>query len=219
MVHFLNGQPMSLLWLNRLGPLAAALLLFPAALLHAALPTPDQNPSHTSVAGQLLIATPTMADPRFSQSVILMVRHDHDGALGIIINRLAAERPLATVLRAVGADAEGVTGTIQIFIGGPVQPEVGFVVHSPDYHRPETLDVDDHVAMTSNREILRDIATKHGPRQSLIAFGYAGWGAGQLEGELERRAWYTAPDDPDLVFGIDREKVWDEAVKRRTQDL
>jgi len=209
---------MWLLWLNRLGSLAAALLL-PAVLLHAALPTPGESPGHTSLAGQLLIATPTMADPRFHQSVILMVKHDSDGALGIIINHLAAERPLATVLRAVGADADGVSGTIQIFIGGPVQPEVGFVVHSPDYHRPETLVIDDHVAMTSNREILRDIATKHGPKQSLIAFGYAGWSAGQLDNELEHRAWYTAPDDADLIFEIDREKVWDEAVKRRTQDL
>ena len=209
---------MWLLWLNRLGSLAAALLL-PAVLLHAALPTPGESPGHTSLAGQLLIATPTMADPRFHQSVILMVKHDSDGALGIIINHLAAERPLATVLRAVGADADGVSGSIQIFIGGPVQPEVGFVVHSTEYHRPETLVIDDHVAMTSNREILRDIATKHGPRQSLIAFGYAGWGAGQLDNELEHRAWYTAPDDTDLIFQIDREKVWDEAVKRRTQDL
>jgi putative transcriptional regulator len=209
---------MWLLWLNRLGSLAAALLL-PAVLLHAALPTPGESPGHTSLAGQLLVATPTMADPRFHQSVILMVKHDSDGALGIIINHLAAERPLATVLRAVGADADGVSGTIQIFIGGPVQPEVGFVVHSPDYHRPETMDIDDHVAMTSNREILRDIATKHGPKQSLIAFGYAGWSAGQLDNELEHRAWYTAPDDADLIFEIDREKVWDEAVKRRTQDL
>ena len=209
---------MWLLWLNRLGSLAAALLL-PAVLLHAALPTPGESPAHTSLAGQLLVATPTMGDPRFHQSVILMVKHDSDGALGIIINHLAAERPLATVLRAVGADADGVSGTIQIFIGGPVQPEVGFVVHSTEYHRPETLVIDDHVAMTSNREILRDIATKHGPRQSLIAFGYAGWGAGQLDNELEHRAWYTAPDDTDLIFQIDREKVWDEAVKRRTQDL
>jgi putative transcriptional regulator len=180
---------------------------------------PDQNPSHTSLAGQLLIATPTMADPRFHQSVILMVKHDSDGALGIIINHLAAERPLATVLRAVGADAGGASGTVQILIGGPVQHEVGFVVHSPDYHRPDTLDIDDHVAMTSNREILRDIAMKQGPKQSLIAFGYAGWGAGQLESELEHRAWYTAPDDADLIFETDRDKVWDEAVKRRTQNL
>ena len=209
---------MWLLWLNRLGSLAAALLL-PAVLLHAALPTAGESPGHTSPAGQLLVATPTMGDPRFHQSVILMVKHDSDGALGIIINHLAAERPLATVLRAVGADADGVSGTIQIFIGGPVQPEVGFVVHSTEYHRPETLVIDDHVAMTSNREILRDIATKHGPKQSLIAFGYAGWSAGQLDNELEHRAWYTAPDDADLIFKIDREKVWDEAVKRRTQDL
>ena len=209
---------MWLLWLNRLGSLAAALLL-PAVLLHAALPTAGESPGHTSLAGQLLVATPTMGDPRFHQSVILMVKHDSDGALGIIINHLAAERPLATVLRAVGADADGVSGSIQIFIGGPVQPEVGFVVHSPEYHRPETLVIDDHVAMTSNREILRDIATKHGPKQSLIAFGYAGWSAGQLDNELERRAWYTAPDDADLIFEKDRDKVWDEAVKRRTQDL
>ena len=69
------------------------------------------------------------------------------------------------------------------------------------------------------REILRDIATKRGPKQSLIAFGYAGWGAGQLENELARRAWYTAPDDADLIFETDRDKVWDEAVKRRTQNL
>ncbi len=206
-------------WITRLGSIAAALLLLPAVLLHAALPTPGESPGHTSLAGQLLIATPSMADPRFYQSVILMVRHDSDGALGIIINRLAAERPLADVLRAVGVDPAGVSGTVPIFIGGPVQPEVGFVVHSPDYHRPETLDIDDHVAMTSNREIMRDIATKHGPKQSLIAFGYAGWGAGQLENELERRAWYTAPDDPDLIFEKNRDKVWDEAVKRRTQDL
>jgi putative transcriptional regulator len=210
---------MSPAWLNRLGALVAVLLLFPAVLLHAARPTPDQNPSRTSLAGQLLIATPTMADPRFHQSVILMVKHDSDGALGIIINHLAAERPLATVLRAVGADTDGASGTVQIFIGGPVQHEVGFVVHSRDYHRPDTLDIDDHVAMTSNREILRDIATKQGPKQSLIAFGYAGWGAGQLENELDHRAWYTAPDDADLIFETDRDKVWDEAVKRRTQNL
>ena len=210
---------MSLAWLNRLGPVAAVLLLFPAALLYAALPTPGESPGHTSLAGQLLVATPVMADPRFSQSVILMVRHDSDGALGIIINRPLAERPLASVLQAVGIDDPGVSGTVRIFIGGPVQPEVGFVVHSPEYHRPETLMVDDHVAMTSSREILRDIATKHGPKQNLIAFGYAGWGAGQLEGELERRAWYTAPDDPALIFEQDRDKVWDEAVKHRTQDL
>jgi len=195
-----------------------AVMLFPAALLHAARPLPADAPSH-SVAGQLLVASPTMQDPRFYHTVILMIRHDRDGALGIVINRPLQERSLASLLRALGSDDTNADGTIRIFAGGPVQPEVGFVVHSTDYHRPETLDIDSHVAMTSSREILRDIAKKQGPKRSLVAFGYAGWGAGQLESEFERRAWFTAPDDPDLIFEWDRDKVWDEAVKRRTQDL
>ena len=82
-----------------------------------------------------------------------------------------------------------VAGTVRIFAGGPVQPEIGFVIHSTDYHRPGTLDVNGRVAMTASREILRDIGNDNGPKQSLIAFGYAGWGPGQLEGELARRDW------------------------------
>jgi len=100
-----------------------------------------------------------------------------------------------------------------------VQPEVGFVVHSADYRRAETIVVDSHVAVTSTREILRDIALKQGPQKSLIAFGYAGWGPGQLDGEMAQRAWFTAEEGTDLIFEMDRAKVWDEAMKRRTQDL
>jgi putative transcriptional regulator len=205
-------------WCIRLGLIVVAMLL-PAALLHAARPTAGDVPDHNSFAGQLLIAAPTMSDPRFYQTVILMVRHDREGALGIVINRPVQERSLASLLAALGSNDVAAEGTIRIFAGGPVQPEVGFVVHSTDYHRPETLDIDSHVAMTSSREILRDIARKQGPKQSLVAFGYAGWGAGQLENEIERRAWFMAPDDTALIFEQDREKVWDEAMKRRTQDL
>jgi putative transcriptional regulator len=92
-------------------------------------------------------------------------------------------------------------------------------VHSSDYHRPETLDVDGRFAMTSSREVLRDIAANAGPMKSLVAFGYAGWGPGQLEGELAHNVWYTAPADPALVFDDDRDKVWEHATARRTQDL
>jgi putative transcriptional regulator len=188
--------------------------------LQAALPTLTELPRHDSVAGQLLIAAPTMSDPRFHQVVILMVRHDRDGALGIVVNRPVQERSLASLLEAVGAGGDAAAeGQVLIFAGGPVQPEIGFVLHSTDYRRAETLDIDDHVAMTSGREILRDIARKQGPRQSLVAFGYAGWGAGQLENELERRAWFRVPNDAALVFERDRNKVWDEAMKHRTQDL
>jgi putative transcriptional regulator len=106
-----------------------------------------------------------------------------------------------------------------VFIGGPVQPNVGFVVHSTDYRRAGTLDVDGRVAMTSSLEVLRDIADKKGPAKALIAFGYAGWAPGQLENELARNVWDTAPEDPALVFDDDRDKVWEHAAARRTRDL
>jgi putative transcriptional regulator len=208
---------MSFISLQRLGATVAAILL--PATLYAALPTPAEAPEQQFLTGQLLIASPTMGDPRFLQTVILMVRHDRNGALGIIINRPIGDRPLARLLEALGENDPGVAGTVRIFAGGPVQPDIGFVLHSTDYHRSDTLDIDAHVAMTSSREILRDIGNQRGPNKSLIAFGYSGWAPGQLEGELAHGFWYTTPQDANLVFDDDRDEVWDHAMKRRTQDL
>jgi putative transcriptional regulator len=98
-----------------------------------------------------------------------------------------------------------------VFSGGPVEPEVGFVVHSPDYRRPETVVVNDRLSMTSSLDILRDIGAKKGPAKVLVAFGYAGWGPDQLEGEIKVHAWGIAEADPTLVFDEDRDKVWDHA--------
>jgi putative transcriptional regulator len=212
------GKWMISLWLKRLYLLVAALLL-PATLLHAALPAPAQGPQRAFLAGQLLIAAPAMADPRFYQAVILIVRHDQKGALGIVINRPIEDRSLASLLEALGEKDTGVMGSVRIFAGGPVQPEIGFVIHSADYHRPDTMDIDGRLAMTSSREILRDIGNKQGPAKSLVAFGYAGWASGQLEGELAQRFWFTTPEDSKLVFDRDRDRVWDDAMQRRTQDL
>jgi putative transcriptional regulator len=203
---------------QRLGLIAAAVSLS-ATLVYAALPERSEVPEQTFVTGQLLVASPTMGDPRFVQTVILMVRHDRNGALGIVINRPLGDRPLAKLLEALGDKEAGVTGTVRIFAGGPVQPDIGFVLHSADYHRADTVDIDGHVAMTSSREILRDIGNQRGPNKSLIAFGYAGWAPGQLEGELAHGFWFTTPQDAKLVFDDDRDAVWDNAIKRRTQDL
>ena len=96
---------------------------------------------------------------------------------------------------------------------------LALIIRLRDYRRPGTIDIDARLAMTSSREILHDIGSNKGPARSLIAFGYAGWGPGQLEGEVEHRSWFMAPEDPGLVFDLDRDKVWDEAMKRRTQDL
>ena len=203
---------------QRLGLIAAAVSLS-ATLVYAALPERSEVPEQTFVTGQLLVASPTMGDPRFVQTVILMVRHDRNGALGVVINRPLGDRPLAKLLEALGDKKAAVTGTVRIFAGGPVQPEIGFVLHSADYHRADTVDIDGHVAMTSSREILRDIGNQRGPSKSLIAFGYAGWAPGQLEGELAHGFWFTTPQDAKLVFDDDRDAVWDHAMKRRTQDL
>src|SRR6201988_4144952 len=143
---------MSLMSLPRLGAIAAAILV-PATLLHAALPTPTDAPEQGSLTGQLLIAAPTMGDPRFAHTVILMVRHDRNGALGIVINRPIGERPLAGILDALGEKDTQVAGEGRMFAGGPVQPEIGFVVHSAEYHRSATVDIDGRVAMTSSLEI------------------------------------------------------------------
>jgi putative transcriptional regulator len=209
---------MRLIRLARLSLVVAAIFL-PAALLNAALPTPEEAPKHPSLAGQLLVASPEMGDPRFYHAVILVVRHDRNGALGIIINRPVGDRSLGSLLEALGEKDSGVVGSVRIFAGGPVQPEIGFVLHSTDYHRPETLDIDSRVAMTSSPQVLRDIGNRQGPSKSLIAFGYAGWRSGQLEGELGRGDWLTAEDDEKLIFDDNRDEVWDEAMKRRTQGL
>jgi putative transcriptional regulator len=209
---------MPLTWIER-PLLALAAILLPAALVHAALQNPAESPGQASLAGQILIASPSLRDPRFDHTVILMVRHSPGGALGIVLNRPLGERPLASLLEDIGEKNSGVTGSLRIFYGGPVQPEIGFVVHGTDYHRPETVEIDGRVAMTSSREILRDIASRHGPQKLLVAFGYAGWGPGQLESELVQRAWFTAAEDSKLIFDDDRDKVWDDAMTHRTQDL
>ena len=204
--------------------LAAALLVLVSGLLRAAEPAPDPP------AGQLLIASAAIGDPRFYHTVILLLRHDKDGALGIVINRPLGLRSIASLLAATGdktgdkpgnnegADP-GVEGTIRVFWGGPVAPQLGFVVHSAEYHRGETLTVDGKLAMTATKEILRDIGHHQGPQKSFFALGYAGWGKGQLEGEIARRDWFTAPADPALVFDEARDRVWDEALARRSREL
>jgi putative transcriptional regulator len=180
---------------------------------------PPEHSDTTSLAGQLLIAAPAIGDPRFAHTVILMVRHDKEGALGIVINRPVGERSIAALLEATGHDDADVAGMVRIFAGGPVQPELGFVLHSAEYRRAETVDVDGRVAMTASRQVLLDIGHNQGPEKSLFALGYAGWGPGQLEDELAHRNWFTTPEEPKLVFDDDRDNLWEDAMARRTREL
>jgi len=194
-----------------------AALLAAAVMLHPAPPTAAQSAG--SLAGQLLVASPSIGDPRFARTVIVMARHDKDGAFGIVINRLVREISLATLLELLGEKDTAAAGTIRLFAGGPVQPELGFVVHGGDYRAPGTIDITGRLALSANREVLLDIARGKGPEHALAAFGYSGWGPGQLEGELKRGDWVVAPAEPKLVLEHDREQVWDAAYAQRTQDL
>jgi putative transcriptional regulator len=208
-----------MVWLRfiRLLVLLAAVAA-PAALFGAAPPGGEPSQGHF-LTGQLLVAAPSMGDPRFRETVIVMVRHSRDGAMGLIVNRPVGEQPMADLLQAFGDDASKAEGNVPIYLGGPVQKELAFVLHSTDYRGTGTMDVTGEIAVTANRDVIHDIAAKTGPRKFLLMFGYAGWAPGQLEGELAANAWYTAPIDPALVFDIPRDKVWERATERRTRDL
>jgi putative transcriptional regulator len=209
----------------------AALMLGAAALGGAVATADDASPPADPPPGELLIASAEIQDPRFFHSVVLLVHHDNSGAFGIVINNPLGERPLAALL--AGADDKDATtgkdgpdpkdsaieGMIRVFAGGPVEPQLGFVIHGTDYRRPETLAFGDGLAVTASKGILRDIGHHQGPTQYLCAFGYAGWGAGQLEGEIERHDWFTAPAEPALVFDAERGTVWEKALARRTREL
>jgi putative transcriptional regulator len=186
-----------------------------ATALHAALPTEPDISGRTSFAGQLLVATPSLRGSAFERAVILVAQHNRDGALGIVINRPLQERPIAALLEAFGADATGINGSVRIFAGGPVSAELGFVVHSAEYRLADTLDIDGRVALSAAPDVLRAIAHGGGPAKALVAFGYAGWAAAQLDDEIARGDWYTVPEDPALVFDDDRTKVWADAMARR----
>jgi len=193
---------------------AAAAVAVSATALHAALPTSPDVSGPTSVAGQLLIATAALRGPPFERTVILVAQHSRDGALGIVINRPLEERSITNLLDAFGGDASGVSGKVRVYLGGPVDPQIGFVLHSADYHSDDDVDIDGRVALATGPEILRDIGLGKGPRQSLIAFGYAGWGPLQLDNELLKGVWTTVPEDPALVFDDDRTMVWTDAMAR-----
>jgi putative transcriptional regulator len=211
-------QPMCLNWPKRLLAVFTAIIVS-AMLLSAARPSRAQTPVPSPLVGQLLVASPAIRDLRFDHAVILVIHHDQDGTMGLIINMPVQEMPWIEVFKMLGEKDTNVSGNVQVFAGGPVQPNIGFVIHSPDYRGPGTINVDKDVRMTTNGQILRDIANHKGPNKSIVAFGYAGWAGGQLENEMQHGIWFTASGDPKLIFDEDRDKVWNIAYSRRIQEL
>ena len=168
-----------------------------------------------SLSGKVLVAREGMPDPRFQETVIYLVDHDKNGALGLVVNKPFAAGPIAALLDQLGIDAEehgeDVGGSVTLHYGGPVDPGRNFVLHSADYEVDSTQYVSDGIAWTIGPEVLIDIALGQGPRRSLLIFGYSGWGPSQLEDELARGDWKVIDADPDLVLGTDHESKWERA--------
>ena len=171
------------------------------------------------LTGQLIVAMPTMADPRFARSVIYMCVHNADGAMGLVINKPFESLTFSQLLNQLDMDLSSGSDDIRVHFGGPVESGRGFVLHSSEYEQSGTIMVDDGVGLTATVDILRDIAGGNGPRQSLLALGYAGWGAGQLDGEIQQNAWLHVAPDESLVFDDDLETKWERSFGKIGIDL
>ena len=199
------------------GVIATAAVLFVAAFPGTGLA--DQAAPSASTVGQLLVAARSMPDGRFARTVIYMVRHDENGAMGVVVNRPIGDVPMAAVLDGLGLESDAAEGSIRVHYGGPVEGAAGFVLHSPDYLEPDSLAVDGGYTLTTSVEVVRAIAGGAGPERSLLLFGYSGWGPGQLESEMQRDDWVVVPADEALVFGADHEAKWEYALDLRGVDL
>jgi putative transcriptional regulator len=169
--------------------------------------------------GQLLIAMPTMSDPRFERSVIYMCAHTSEGAMGLVLNRLMGSVTFPDLLEQIGIESENVEDVIRVHFGGPVESGRGFVLHTADYLLDGTLVVDGGIALTASVDILRAIADGGGPRHRLLALGYAGWGPGQLEGEIQANGWLNVPADADLIFDDNLDGKWEASLAKIGIDL
>jgi putative transcriptional regulator len=181
---------------------------------------PDRDTRQSSLAGRLLVATPDLEDPNFRQTVVYMIQHDDDGAMGLVVNRVLGSGPLDELLEGLGIDAEGNADIeVEVHYGGPVEAGRIFMLHTPDYRSEDTTVVSNLAALTVTPEILRDIAAGKGPRRSLFALGYAGWAPHQLEDELAVGAWVVVEADEALLFDREADTKWQRAFDRRGIDL
>lgn len=169
--------------------------------------------------GQLLIAMPHMGDPRFARSIIYICAHTSDGAMGLVINRQIDSITFSDLLKQLNIDTADIDNRIQVMFGGPVEVGRGFVLHTSDYVEKSTLKVDNAVALTATLDVLKDIAAGSGPRRNLLALGYAGWGPGQLDAEIEANGWLNVAADEDLVFDKNLDTKWKRAMAKLGIDL
>jgi putative transcriptional regulator len=173
----------------------------------------------SNLTNQFLIAMPSLADPNFSHTVAYVCAHNEDGAMGIVINR-PLDMALGEVLRQMELESEiDAVESMPVYHGGPVQTDRGFILHHSDTEWQSSIRISNNIGIATSRDILQAIAAGKGPKDSLVALGYAGWGAGQLEEEIKENAWLSGPADLDIIFNTPSEKRWSAAAALLGVDL
>ena len=171
------------------------------------------------IAGKLLVALPSMSDPRFRRTVIYMAGHNHRGALGFIVNRVISRRTIDRLLRHYRRPPSGSRMVIDVHYGGPVALNQSTILHTSDYKRRRTIKLPAGLVATAAPSVLYDIAKGKGPKRHLVIFGRAGWAPGQLEREMNLKVWAVIPFDADLIFDKDNAGKWRRAMALREVDL
>ena len=173
-------------------------------------PSPETIGAPAFLTGRALIAMPGIDDPRFERSVVLICAHNADHAMGLVLNRPLDDLTVPSVLEKLGVKSQIELPPDLVLLGGPVERERGFVVHTSDYLCPDTSTIiTDSLALTATKDVLEAMGSHNRrPRRSLLALGYAGWGAGQLEREIRENVWLTCDADELLLFGHDYDHKW-----------
>lgn len=172
----------------------------------------EKDTQFLSLKNQFLIAMPTLMDPNFHRSVTFIFEHTKEGAMGIVINQ-PLDINLGDVLPQMDIEVEESSVIdMPVYLGGPVQLEKGFVIHSPLGDWESTMPVTEDIGVTTSRDIIMEIAKGRRPQRSLIALGYAGWGADQLEDEIANNVWLNGPVNPDIIFDSPDEARWESAA-------
>ena len=166
-----------------------------------------------NLTGQFLISMPSQQDERFEKTVIYMCAHSKDGAMGIIINKKIDYDLYPDLLEQLGIDKPLLNKRLYIRYGGPVESGRGFVLHSDEVTQKETLTITKGIALTSTSEFFEDLSKGNGPKNSILALGYAGWGPGQIEFELASNSWMTLEADSDFIFDESVSNKWKDAYE------
>ena len=169
--------------------------------------------------GQLLLAMPSIGDPRFERTVIYMCAHNASGAMGIVVNKLLDTISFPDMLEQLNIPATPEHSQIRVHYGGPVETNRGFVLHSTDFMREGTALVGEGFALTGTLDVLRAMALGQGPKQALLALGCAGWAPGQLDAEIQANGWLNVPAEPDLIFNSTEAEMWNKGMSRLGIDI